>query len=74
MFDKLKEVKYFKEITFQESYNVKWLKEISLKSFQKVEAYLESKQASIIIFFVNILNGLIFLQKSSIIEVRQGYI
>ena len=38
MFDELKEVKYFKEITdFQESYNIKYFKEIKrLKSLQKV--------------------------------------
>ena len=46
MFDKLKEVKYFKKMhdIFQESYNGKYFKEIKrLKSFQKVKAYLEPK-------------------------------
>ena len=50
MFDELKEVNYFNEITnfkFQESYNVKCFKEIRrLKSLQKAEAYLEPKRAS----------------------------
>ena len=49
MFDELKEVKYYKKITkkFQESYNVKYFKEIKrLKSPQKAEAYSEPKQAS----------------------------
>ena len=33
IFDELKEVKYFKEITYEEPYNVKYLKEIKhLKS------------------------------------------
>ena len=44
MFDELKEVKYNR---FQESYNVKYFKEIKrLKSLQKAEAYLEPKWAS----------------------------
>ena len=44
MFDELKEVKYNR---FQESYNVKYFKEIKrLKSLQKAEAYLEPKRAS----------------------------
>ena len=38
IFDELKEVKYFKEITDFKSYNVKYFKEIKhLKSFQKAE-------------------------------------
>ena len=46
MFDELMEVKCFKNNRFQDSY-VKYFKEIkSLKSLQKVEAYLEPKQAS----------------------------
>ena len=44
MFDELKEVKYFKEITDFESQNVKETKR--LKSLQKAEAYLEPKRAS----------------------------
>ena len=44
MFDKLKEVKYFR---FQESYNVKYFKEIKrLKSLQIAEAYFEPKRVS----------------------------
>ena len=52
MFDELKEVKYFKEITdFKSlivmSYNVKYFKEIKrLKSLRNAEAYLEPKRAS----------------------------
>ena len=49
MFDELKEIKYFKEITDfkNESYNVKYFKEIKrLKSLQKAEAYLEPKRIS----------------------------
>ena len=43
MFDELKEVKYFKEITdFKSLNNVKYFKEIKRsKSLQKAEAYLE---------------------------------
>ena len=41
MFDELKEAKYFKEITFQESYNVKYFEERKrLKSLQTTDAYL----------------------------------
>ena len=59
MFDELKEIKYFKEITDFWSYNVKYLKEIKrLNSFKKAETYLELKRA----FTMNILNGLVFLQ------------
>ena len=52
MFDELKEVKYFKEVTYFKSlivtpYNVKYFKEIKrLKSLWKAEPYLESKPAS----------------------------
>ena len=49
MFDELKEVKKVlqKNNRFQESYNVKYVKEINrLKSPQKAEAYLEPKQPS----------------------------
>ena len=49
MFDELKEVKKVlsRNNRFQESYNVKYFKEINrLKSPQKAEAYLEPKQAS----------------------------
>ena len=56
MFAQLKELKYFTEIRFQESYNVKHFKEIKrFKSFQNEEAYLEP-------FSVNILNGVLLLQ------------
>ena len=49
MSDELKEVKKAlkKNNRFQESYNIKYFKEIKrLKSPQKAEAYLEPKQAS----------------------------
>ena len=49
MFDELKEVKklLWRNNRFQESYNVKHVKELKrLKSPQKAEAYLKSKQAS----------------------------
>ena len=54
MFDELKEVKYFKEITDFKSLinNVKCFEEIKrLKSLQKTEACLEPKQASAIELF-----------------------
>ena len=41
MFDELKEVKYFKEVTDFKSQEIK-----RLKSLQKSEAYLEPKRAS----------------------------
>ena len=56
MFDELKEVMYFRFQEqfnrFQESYNVKYFKEIKrLKSLQKAEAYLEPKQVSMMELF-----------------------
>ena len=59
VFDQLKEVKYFKEnIRFQESYNVKYFKEIN-----RLKRSVFRTQASIYDhFFVNILNGLLFLR------------
>ena len=46
LLDELKEVKYFKNVTAQESHNVKYFKEIKRsKSLQKAEAYLEPKPA-----------------------------
>ena len=64
MFDELKEVRYFKEITdFNECYYVKYFKEIKrLESLQKAEAYLEPNRISRWTFFVNILNGVLFSQ------------
>ena len=64
IFDQLKEVKYFKKKNiFQEFYNVKYFKEIKrLKNLQRAEASLEPEQASMMDFFVNIPNGLLFLQ------------
>ena len=51
MFDELKDVKY-RNNRFQESYNVKCIKEIKpLKSLQKAETYLEPKQASMMKLF-----------------------
>ena len=55
MFDELKEVKYFREITGFKSLEIE-----RLKSLQKSEAYLEPKRASTMELFVNILNGLLF--------------
>ena len=64
MFDELKEVKYFKEITDFKSLimYLKYFKEIRLKRLQKAEAYLEPKRASTIELFVNLLKDLLFLQ------------
>ena len=60
MFDELKEVKYFKEITDLKNLKCKNFKEIKrLKSLQvKAEAY----RASTMEVLVNILNGLLFSQ------------
>ena len=55
MFDELKQVKYFKEITDFKSLEIE-----RLKSLQKSGAYLEPKRASTMELFVNILNGLLF--------------
>ena len=54
MFDELKDVRKVlqRNNRFQESYNVKYFKEIKcLKSPQKAEAYLEPKQAFSMEFF-----------------------
>ena len=54
VFDELKELKYFnRNNRFQESYNVKYFKEIKrLKSLQvKTEVHLEPKQGSMIQLF-----------------------
>ena len=64
-FDELKEVKDFtKNNRFQESFNVKFFKEMKrLKSLQlKAVSYLEPKRASMMERFVNILNCLLFPQ------------
>ena len=60
MFDELKEVKYFKEITDLKNVKYKNFKEMKcLKSLQvKAEAY----QASTMEVMMNILNDLLFLQ------------
>ena len=55
MFDELKEVKYFKEITDFNSLEIE-----RLKSLQRLEAYLEPKWASRMELYVNILNGVLF--------------
>ena len=61
MFDKLKEVQYFKETT--ESNNVKYFKKRKrLENLQKAKAYLEPKRASTMELFVKILNDLLFFQ------------
>ena len=44
-----------------------------MKSLQKADGYLESRRASKMEFFMNIINGY-FCNKSSIIDVRMGYI
>ena len=61
MFDELSTLKNNR---FQESYNVKYFKEIKrLKSLHKAEAYLEPKRVSTTeLFFVNIFNDLLFSQ------------
>ena len=51
MFDELKEVKYFKDIS-RVSYDIKYFKEIKrLKSAQKAVVYLEPKRTSTMGFF-----------------------
>ena len=73
--DELKEVNYLKRNNrFQESYNVKYFKEIKwLKNLQKAEAYLEPKQASTMNLYYEIyLTAYYFRDKSSVIEVRLG--
>ena len=61
MFDKLKEVQYFKETT--ESNNVKYFKKRKrLENLQKAKAYLEPKRVSTMELFVKILNDLLFFQ------------
>ena len=50
MFDELKELKYFKEVTDFKNL-IKYFKEIKrFKSLQKAEAYLKPKQASMMEF------------------------
>ena len=74
--DELKEVNDLKRNNrFQESYNVKYFKEIKcLESLLKAEVYLEPKRISAMELFLNILNGYYFHSKGSIIDVRLGYI
>ena len=56
MFSELEEVKYFKEMK-------------SLKSLQvKAEAFVELKRASMMNFFVKVVNNLLFFAKNSIID------
>ena len=54
MFDELKEVMYFKEITDLKVLNdVKYFKEIKrLRNLQRAETYLESKQPSTMELFL----------------------
>ena len=73
MFDELKEVKYFKN-RFQESYNVKYVKEIKrLRSLQKTGLF--RTQASIYVgaFLWIYLTTYYFPNKSFIIDVQLGY-
>ena len=77
IFDELKEVKYFKEITDFKSVLMKstLIKEIKrLNYLQKAEAYLAPKRASICNFFWIHLKVYYFRNKSSIIDVWLGYI
>ena len=77
MFDELKEVKVLqRNHRFQESCNVKNVKEIKrLESLQvKTEAYLEPKQASTVELLGIYLKAYYFCNKSSIKDVRLGYI
>ena len=70
MFDELKEVKYFKEITDFKSQEIE-----RLRSLQKSEEYLEQKRTSTKEPFVNLLKtAYCFRNKSSIIDVQLGYI
>ena len=67
MFEELKEVKYWhnkgRNNKFQESYNVKYFKEIKyLKSLQKAEVCLEPKQISVMELFCEYTQGVLFLQ------------
>ena len=63
IFDELREEKYFKEITDFKTFNVKYLKDIKrLKSLQKAETCLEPNKHLHRSFFVNTLNGFLFLQ------------
>ena len=63
-FGELKEVVYLKRNNrSQESYNVKYVKEINrLKSLQKAEAYLEPKRASKMDLFCEYTYGSLFSQ------------
>ena len=71
MFDELKEVKYFKEITDLKNLKCKNFKEIKrLKSLQvKAEAYRASTMEVLVIY----LTAYYFRNKSSIIDIRLGY-
>ena len=69
IFDELKEVEYFKEITDFKSQEIK-----RLKSLQKSEAYLKPKRTSTKEAFVNYLTAYCFRNKSSIRDVQLGYI
>ena len=63
----------FHIIKAQESYNVKYFKEIKrLKSLQKAEEYLEPKRASMMELFWIYLTTYYFRNKSSIIDARLG--
>ena len=53
MFDELKELKYFREITDFKSLILRHFKEIKrLKSLEKAETYLEPKRASTVELFL----------------------
>ena len=73
MFDELKEVKYFKKITFQKSCNVNYFKEI--KRSPKSRGLFRT-QASIYdgVFLRIYLTAYYFCNKNSIIDVLLGYI
>ena len=77
MFDELKEVKYFKETNrFQEPYNVKYSEEIKLLKESSKSRGVFRTQASIYdgAFLWIYLTAYYFRNKSSIIDVRLGYI
>ena len=68
MFDELKEVKYFEEITYFKSFKNKTLEETSSKS----RGVLKPKRAPVMELSIHIFNGLLFRNKISIIDFQTG--
>ena len=60
MFDELKEVKYFEEITYFKSFKNKTLEETSSKS----RGVLKPKRAPVMELSIHIFNGLLFSQQN----------